>query len=159
MILGFDNFWVHYLKDIDIKTNEWPWTDEYWENEAKKNIIKTWLEKDDDGKGAKTPRGFVAYRFVSLRTLIGKGQETIIHILKLAVHPSWRNRGIGIKLLESVEVAAKLQNVNSLAIILHEEYVESREWLVNRDFKAVKLHKSVFPDGRDGYSFFKEVES
>lgn len=163
MILAYDKFWAHYLEDIDIKSDEWPWTSDFWVSETKRNLIKMWLEKDDAAsqKIAKTPRGFIAYRFVSIRDLVDMGEDiagVIIHIEKLAVHPDWRGKGIGGKLLESVETAAKLQNVNILAVILHEENDTGRNWLMGRGFIACKLHRKFFPDGRDGYSFTKMLQ-
>ena len=159
MILGYDKFWSSYLEDIDIKSHEWPWTHDYWANEVKKNIVKMWIDGEE---GEQVPQGFVAYRFVNVKDLIEtgewQGEETVIHILKLVVRPNWRNKGIGTRLLEDVEAAAKLQNVGTLAVILYEENDYGRMWLMNHGFASCILHKKLYPDGRDGYTFFKVVK-
>lgn len=154
MITGPGTFLLHYLKNIDIKSYEFPWDDEYWNSEAEKSILKLWMK---DGK----PYGFTAYRFVNVKNILKSGdiEGTIVHILKLAVHPDWRNKGIGAALLRNIEEAARLQKVVILVIILHEENSEGRDWIIKRGFKGNSLHLELFPDGRDGYGFLKRLES
>jgi len=156
MIQGYDKVWSRYLYDIDIKSNEWPWSEEYWRDEVKKYNIKMWMEIEPNKK----PLGFIAYRFVNIKDVIEIELEekgTVIHLLKLAVHPDYKNKGIGTKLLENVEKIAKLQDVKILVTILHEDDKEGREWLLKRGFLARTLRLGAFPDGCDGYSFVKEL--
>jgi len=154
MLQGYDTVWSTYLHDIDIKSNEWPWDEEHWKDEVKKYIIKMWMEPVAPRK----PLGFVAYRFINIKDLLGVESGTVIHLLKLAVHPDHRNRGIGTMLLANVETIAKPQDVKVLVSILHEDDVEGRAWLIKQGFLARTLLVSRFPDGRDGYSFIKELE-
>ncbi len=156
MIQGYDTVWSPYLRDIDIKSNEWPWDESHWKGEVKKYIIKMWMEIGPPKK----PLGFVAYRFVNIKNLIERNLEekgTVIHLLKLAVHPNYRNKGVGTTLLENVEKIAKLQDVKILVAILHEDDKDGRNWLIKRGFLAQTLLVSRFPDGCDGYSFIKEL--
>jgi len=161
MILPFAIIWKPWLKDIDIKSCEWPWCEDYWKDDVKKNIIKMWMGGEPTKR---LPLGFVAYRFVNIKDLIEKDlgenlkeKGTVVHVSKLAVHPKYRNQGIGTKLLENAEAAVKLQDAKLLVMILHEEDDEGRGWLIRRGFVAQTLHKEMFPDGRDGYSFAKEL--
>lgn len=162
MIFGFDKVWAPYLRDIDIKSNEWPWDEDFWKDDVKKYIIKMWMETtvNEQQTTLKKPIGFIAYRFVNIKDLIEKGLEgkgTVIHILKLAVYPKHRNKGIGTKLLENVELISKSQDVKVLITILHEDDKEGREWLLKRGFLGQTLHPEMFPDSCDGYSFAKEI--
>ena len=158
MIQGYDLVWTPYLRDIDIKSNEWPWVEEHWKDEVKKYIIKMWMEPVPNGSSRK-PLGFVAYRFMNIKDLIEREERgTVIHLLKLAVHPNHRNRGIGTTLLENVEKIAKFQDVKILVVILHEDDKDGRDWLIKRGFLSRTLLVSRFPDGQDGYSFVKELE-
>ncbi len=164
MILSYDKFWAKYLEDIDIKSYEWPWTGDFWAGEVKKYSVKIWMEESSEPlvvkSCEKTPHGFVVYRFINVRDLMDIEKDikdTIIYIEKLAVHPDWRNKGVGKKLLESVESAAKLQSVSVLVIFLHEENDVGRKWLLKHGFEVCKLHPKQFPDGRDAYSFMKVI--
>lgn len=150
MILSnLNEAWLPYLKDIDIKTFAWPYSDEFWEEEIKTCILRVWL----DGK---VPRGFVVFRFTT--EFHGeKFDKPVLHIRKLVVHPSWREKGIGLKLLENLEATAKMQGTKLIVIRVHEENESGRNWLVKRGFKAKGLHREVYLDGRDGYSFHKVI--
>ena len=145
-----------YLKDIDIKCFEHPWNDEYWEKEIQKSLIKLWVDNN-----LKIPRGFAAYRFINIRDLIKSTKEvtgTVIHLLKLAVHPGWKRQGIGTKLLKTVEESAKLQKVVFIATIIHEENREGIDWLTKRKFVGYGVHRKMYPDERDGFGFLKRIE-
>ncbi len=152
MITGLNTFWIDHVKNIDIKSNEWPWSDEDWIDKIPKCITKVWMDPD-------VPRGFMMYRFVNLRDLVEGLSGSAVLISKLAVHPSWRNRGIGSELLLNLETAAKLQNVGYLILFVHEENVLGINWLRKQGFKAHRIHPGLSPDGRDSYSFMKELES
>ncbi len=151
MIKGLNAFWIDHIKNIDIKSDEWPWSDEQWINELPKYITKVWMDPD-------VPRGFMVYRFVNLRDLVKGLEGSVIYIPKLAVHPSWRNRGIGSELLLNIEAMAKLQDVKMLTLFIHEENSLGINWLRKQGFKACKVHSGLSPDGRDSYSFTKVIE-
>ena len=150
---GTGKFLVSHLKDIDIKSYEFPWCDDYWKNEAEKSTLKLCMRSG-------IPRGFIAYRFVNVKDIMESEdmEGTVIHILKLAVHPSWRNKGIGTELLKYIERAAKLQKVIILVMILHEENSEGRNWILKQGFIGYSLHTELFSDARDGYGFIKRIE-
>lgn len=148
-----DNLNLNFLKDIDIKSYEYPWDDVEWKTELEVSVLKIWT----DGK----PRGFTAYRFMSVGSVLGTEEEikgVVIHILKLAIHPEWRNKGIGTELLKNIEAAAKHQEVDFLVKILHEENKDGRDWLLKKDFVGFSVLKNIFPQARDGFSFIKRVE-
>ena len=97
-------------------------------------------------------------RFVNIRDLIEDLEGSVVHIPKLAVHPSWRKRGIGSALLSSTEAIAKLQNVKMLVTFVHEENSSGINWLCKRGFTGHNVHAGRSPDGRDSYSFVKVLE-
>ncbi len=132
---------IGYLRDMDIKCYEWVWDDTTWVKESDRSIIRMWITEN-------LPRGFTVYRFMNFS----------IHIQKLGVHPSWRRRGIASELLGDIESAAKRTGVKRIYTILHEENNLGREWLSKRGFIADKVHKEMYPDSRDGYSFSREVK-
>lgn len=152
MIIGLNALWLKWIKAIDIKSYEWPWDDDQWVSELPKNIIKMWMDPE-------TPRGFMIYRFMDIRDLIPKLEGSVVHISKLAVHPNFRNQGIGAALLADLVTTAKLQKVTRLVVFLHEENEIGIRWTTNdrRGFKAHGVHRELFPDKRDGYGFIKEL--
>lgn len=151
MIKGLNAFWIDHIKNIDIKSDEWPWSDEQWIAELPKCITKIWMDPD-------VPRGFMVYRFVNLRDLVKDLDGAAIHISKLAVHPGWRRHGIGSDLLVNLEASAKVRKVKALTLFIHEENSLGINWVCKQGFKAHGVHPDLFPDNRDSYSFMKVLK-
>lgn len=151
MLASFNSLWLPTIKNIDIKSHEWPWCDERWAAELPKNITKMWMDPE-------VPRGFSCFRFMSLKDLISELNGNIIHVSKLAVHPGFRNKGVGSQLMNDLEAIGRIQRVKSLVIFIHEENDLGIEWISKRGFKAHRVHSGIYPDGRDGYSFMKGLE-
>jgi len=153
MLVSFNSLWLPTIKNIDIKSHEWPWCDDRWAEELPRNITKVWLDPE-------VPRGFSCYRFMGFKELISELDGNIIHISRLGVHPSFRGKGIGSSLLENIVITGRIQKVKALVIFIHEENDLGIDWISDpkRGFKAHRVHKEAYPDGRDGYSFTRSLE-
>jgi len=139
MIGNYNTLWLQYLKDIDVKSYDYPWLDIDWDD-IKKWIIKVWMFEDQ-------PRGFIAYRFVDPEKIL---------IAKLAVHPSFRRHHGGEELLQEMEVVSKFSGVKYVTALLHEDN-DFKDWAVKQGFKAIHIEYCAFPHG-DGYFFQKVLE-
>lgn len=140
---------LNWLMDIDIKSYEYPWSIEQWKKLADglQYVILVALVKN-------VPVGFVAYD----RT---QGE---VEILRIAVKPSYRRKGIGTKLLYTVEKGAG--TLNRIRIVVpeiqcfpgHEDDVS--QWLLKRGYVAVppilKNHFQFCGNNIDGFTFIKE---
>jgi len=150
MLVSFNSLWLPTIKNIDIKSHEWPWCDDRWAEELPKNITKMWMDPE-------VPRGFSCYRFMGFKDLISELDGNIIHISKLAVRPNFRGKGIGSSLLENIIVTGRIQKVKALVILVHEENDLGIKWIGKRGFKAHSVRLGAYPDERDGYSFILDL--
>lgn len=142
--------WLPYIKDIDIKSNEWPWDDETWET-ANKYIVRSYIEdifSPDSSIIIRTEiRGFFVCKIIPNAVLI----------LKLAVHPNAKNRGVGTALLMDVIRIAQRRKLKMVCVTIHEENTSGIKWISEKGFKGAEIVRATYPDGRDGYTFYKEM--
>lgn len=127
------------LKEIDVKTSHWAWCEDRWvAEELKQYIIRLAL-----GEGKIF--GFVAIKIVG----------SAIHIHKLAVHPKYQRKRIGSNLLKDVEGIAERHGIKMIATIVWEHDLAGINWLIRKGFRASGISSSLYPDGSDGYKFYK----
>ncbi|KKN46366.1 hypothetical protein LCGC14_0673940, partial [marine sediment metagenome] len=86
-----------------------------------------------------------------------KSLESAVMILKLCVHPLRRCTGAGSNLLHDIEQYALDTNRKLIVINVHEMNLCTIYWLQTHGYKAVRIDKELYPDGRDGYAFYKEI--
>jgi len=151
-IVNFKTPYVPLLYNIDIKSYLWPWTEEGW-GQIQGYIIRVYLLSDD-------VVGFYSYRPAS--HCISEPHKGEIHtdritVSKLCVHPDFRNLRIGSQLHDDLIRIAKKYSKKVVRMMLHEEN-EYRDFLIKRDWRAILISKGLFPDGRDGYLFQKEIK-
>jgi GNAT superfamily N-acetyltransferase len=140
MINAFKPFWLPYLKDIDVKSYDYPWLDEW--NTLSQYVVNGAIRQE--GKDFRVV-GFYAVK---------PGVTCVIH--KLSVRPAFRQQGIGKELLKDIEERCVEWKLNYIEATLHEENALGITWAQRQGFKAVGLD-GQFPDGRDGILLRKEL--
>lgn len=138
-ILPFRPDWLVHIKDVDVKSCDWPWCDEQWAD-ISKYIIRTWW---DSG----ILKGFSAFQF---------NTKGFIPISKLAIYPKYQNESGEAMLLEDIEKIAKKHSVPELRITIWEHDGYRLKMLRTNGFKAIGL-RGKYPDGSDGYEFRRFV--
>jgi GNAT superfamily N-acetyltransferase len=141
MTNNFQPFWLRYLKDIDVKSYEYPWLNE-WDSLSKYVIKGVIRQEDDDFRVV----GFYAVK-----------PGVICVINKLAVRPAFRKQGIGTELLADIEERCVGWKLGTIETVLHEENVTGINWAASNGFTAVGMEIEMFPDGRDGIIMGKEL--
>lgn len=77
--------------------------------------------------------------------LVGRKYPETWHVLDLAVHPEWRRRGIGGKLLDSFLREADA-NLVSVVLEVREANVPARSLYESRGFRSVGVRRGYYPD-------------
>jgi ribosomal protein S18 acetylase RimI-like enzyme len=129
------------LKDIDVKSYEYPWLDEW--NSLSKYIINGLIRPDGED-----------FRVVGFYA-VKPGVTCVIH--KLAVRSSFRKQGIGTELLKDIEERCVGWKLNCMEAVLHEENALGINWAVSHGFEAAEIKPELYPDGRDGILLRKEL--
>lgn len=137
MIRPIQPGWVPYLKDIDIKSYEYPWLEEW--TQLNSYVIRGAIRQDK----------VVAFYAVK------PGVTCMIH--KLAVRPNFRGQGVGKELLSYLEKECEEWKLKVIEALLHEENVNGLNWAHRQGFKAVGIKLRYFPDDRDGIELRKEL--
>ncbi|MCD6428883.1 MAG: ribosomal protein S18-alanine N-acetyltransferase [Desulfurococcales archaeon] len=81
------------------------------------------------------------------------------HVISLAVHPSYRGRGVGRRLLLALE---KVMKENGIHRVKLEVSVNNRSALAlykSVGYKVVGLRRNYYPDGSDAYVMTKELSN
>jgi ribosomal protein S18 acetylase RimI-like enzyme len=141
MTNNFQPFWTPYLKDIDVKSYDYPWLDEW--NALSKYILNGVIRQEGDD-----------FRVVGFYA-VKPGVTCVIH--KLAVRPAFRKQGIGTELLADIEERCAGWKLGTMEVVLHEENDLGINWAQSQGFKAVGMEIEMFPDGRDGIIMGKEL--
>jgi ribosomal protein S18 acetylase RimI-like enzyme len=141
MIKPFQPFWPVYLKDIDIKSYDYPWLDEW--STLSKYVVNGVIRQE--GKDFRVV-GFYAVK---------PGEICTIH--KLAVRPAFRQQEVGTELLNDIEKNCRKWKLGTMEATLHEENTLGLKWAGLKGFKAVGIEIEHYPDGRDGIILRKEL--
>jgi len=135
MIYQYDPTMRWFLQDIDAKSFEWPW--ENWD----KYVIKVSMKEQ-------VIRGFSIFQIVPNSVLI----------LRLATHYHCRNEGVGSELLADIEAVAVRHQLQLICTMVHECNDLGIQFLCRRGFRAGKVNREFFSDGRDTINFYKSIE-
>lgn len=135
------NYKTPYLAkcyEIDLKCYLWPWTEEGW---AKLNgyVLRVFLMADE-------VVGFYSFTV---------NDDTIV-VSKFCVHPSYQRLDIGTELHADLIRIGKRYGKKHLEMMLHEDNA-CRDFIIKFGWRAKNVTKELFPDGRDGYLFRKEL--
>lgn len=107
---------LNYLIDIDTKSFEFAWFAERWEQALTNNVVLV-------NTHWSTPVGFVVLRF----------HETYAQIVKFAVKPNHRQRGLASNLIDAAYRCAGLKRVRQVQCIVPEP------WLFAEDNKLARF--------------------
>lgn len=143
---------TNYLKDIDLKSYHYPWGGDKWKLlDEKDHSVCLAIE-------ALKPVGFV----------IWKGEKALDCILRLAVKPQNRGRGIGTMLLDRVFSAARVKRFREISTVVPEIHClpghpdDVSQWLLAYGFLArppiIKEYAQMYGELVDGFQFFCEVD-
>lgn len=126
------------LTAIDAHSYEEYWTREEFKNELKKQSVICRIAEENG-----VPKGFVLFEIYLHR----------LYILRIGVHPKYRNKGIGKELLKTVE-----QKTNSERRLIVSEVRESnfglQMFFKKNNYRAEEVMKNYYADtGEDSYVF------
>jgi len=138
-VISFKQEMLVLLYDIDIRSYDWPWHPEGWDDISKYVLRVLWT--------ANNLTGFSVFRFAANSRII---------ISKLTVHPLYRDGGGVESLLKDIENTAKRQNIAELRISIWEHDDFRIKEVKSLGFNAIGLGVSL-PDGSDSYEFMKKV--
>ena len=139
-IQNFKQPWLPFLYYIDLRSYEWPWLEEQWNN-IESYIVKIYAIDY-------IPRGFCLFKIIP---------DNIIRVSKLCVNPKWRRQGIGGALHDNLLEFARDHKKNKLTTTIHEQNLTGMDWLKQHGWQAVAIKKEVFPDNTDGFIFERGV--
>ena len=138
---------ANQLLDIDIKCFETAWTVEEW---SKVGHSQEYALSVATNFG--TPIGFAVFT----------KNEDSIEVVKLAVKPAYRRKGVSLLLLNAGVDYATSRNIGKLSIIVPESTVypgerNTSDWLASVGFQAekpfLKNHFTSYGEPEDGVSF------
>ncbi|MFW5946418.1 MAG: GNAT family N-acetyltransferase [Candidatus Natronoplasma sp.] len=78
-----------------------------------------------------------------------------VRVLMLAVHPIYRNRGIGSKLLERFTEIALSIGANKIVLEVRTGSRKAIKFYQKRGFQIVNLLEDFYTDGEDGYQMVR----
>jgi GNAT superfamily N-acetyltransferase len=154
---------VNYLKDIDLKSYQYPWGIEEWRK----------LQSDGDRRACVAVHGAEPIGFVVLLDKPEKRHhpfhdETTLEILKLGVKPASRGQGAGTQLLRFVEEAALDGGFDKVALVVPEIKCVPRhpddvsQWLLKRGYRAeipiLKDYFKMYGQLVDGFRFTRHLK-
>lgn len=81
------------------------------------------------------------------------------HIISLAVHPSYRGRGLGSVLLKELEERMVRDGVKRIKLEVSVSNRAAISLYRSRGYRVVNVVPSYYPDGSDAYVMVKELRS
>ena len=95
----------------------------------------------------------IGYAFSAIQVI---GGRTALHVLNLAVHPSFKGKGVGRTLMEGLEEIALERDI---PLIILEVAVNNPalHFYKKMGFEVVRRVRSYYPDGTDAYLMAKRV--
>jgi ribosomal-protein-alanine N-acetyltransferase len=85
--------------------------------------------------------------------LIFEVQPHRVELLRVAVDPSWRRRGVGKALLAALADALTYEGIGQpIRIVVHDANLDAHQFFRSQGFRAERVLRRHFPDG-DGYVF------
>lgn len=144
---------VNLVKDLDLKSYDYPWEREKWSEMVGENPGK-WCLATIAGKAV----GFAIWRM--------EPDEAVL--LRLGVRPDNRKKGVGAALLERVVKYARSSGAKRVSLLVPEIHCfpghpdDVSQWLLNRKFRSggsiVREHAFMYGQWVDGFRFVLPVE-
>ena len=144
MIVKYSDRWLPALKEISANSFPYPAID--W-GIIGEYTVRMHFSMDPVTNPNAKPSGFYAI----------KPFPTAVMILKLCVHPLCRGQGAGSDLLHDIEQFTLNNKCELIGVGVHEMDLCTIYWLQKRDYKALRIDRGLYPDGRDSYAFYKEI--
>jgi GNAT superfamily N-acetyltransferase len=144
---------AHYLIDIDLKCFDYPWLPSDW-----RDISNTCFGTVATYRG--TPIGMIVFKV---------GCYGDIEVLKIAVKPTFRNRGIGKRLLFHAICYGQTVQASHLVLVIPETQInpghtnDLSKWLSQLHFRAqaplLRNHYRQYGEDVDGVVFTLRIPS
>jgi len=81
---------------------------------------------------------------------------SIGHIISIAVHPGWRRKGIGSKLLKKIEDEFKRKGIKSFILEVEITNKPAISLYKKHGYRVIDVIKGYYPGGEDAYVMVKE---
>lgn len=78
------------------------------------------------------------------------------HIISIAVHPRWRRKGIGSKLLMKIEEEFKRKNIKIFVLEVEVDNKPAISLYKKHGYRIIDVIKRYYPGGEDAYLMIKE---
>ena len=78
------------------------------------------------------------------------------HIISIAVHPKWRRKGIGSKLLMKIEEEFKRRNIKIFVLEVEVNNKPAISLYEKHGYRIIDVIKRYYPGGEDAYLMIKE---
>ncbi len=85
-------------------------------------------------------------------------ESTRLHIINVAVHPEYRNEGVGTQLLLFAIDYAKERKFKEVSLEVRKSNENAIRLYKKLGFEVVEDLKAYYQDGEDGYRLFKNIE-
>lgn len=85
-------------------------------------------------------------------------EPTRLHIINVAVHPEYRNEGVGTQLLLFAINYAKERKFKEVSLEVRKSNENAIRLYKKLGFEVVEDLKAYYQDGEDGYRLFKNIE-
>ena len=114
-------------------------------------------------RACKTQKGFVAYDEKIVGFILYRKWKSMAEITWMGILPNYQNKGIGTKLIKSVEDELKANAINKIKVATlspttkYKLYEKTRKFYRKIGFKKYRIDKKFYPDGSDRLVFLKEI--
>jgi len=123
---------IHYILQIEEKSFPSPWTVNMFLEELSSPLSRSFLAKRLD---LEIPvLGYIFYQIVAFE----------MHILNIAVHPSYRSMGVGSTLLSSCIKKEKLNSARYAFLEVRENNIRAIKLYQKLGFKQIGLRKNYY---------------
>jgi len=136
---------IEQLIAIEELCYDHPWPREAFEEEIEREDVGVGLVAEDEGLVV----GF----------LTGMAVIDEFHLHNIAVHPDFRERGIGRALIEAAESFCRLRNCRRILLEVREDNEVARRLYLDLGFESTGTRKDYYGPGQDANLYVKHIES
>lgn len=122
-----------------------PWPREAFEEEIERDDVGISLVAEDEG--------------LIVGFLSGMAGVDEFHLHNIAVHPDFRERGIGRGLVEAAESLCRQRGFQRILLEVRKDNEVARRLYLDLGFEAAGTRKDYYGPGQDGYLYIKYLRS